>query len=296
MELQQLRYFVRIAETGSFTRAAQALLVAQPSLSQQIRKLERELGFQLFERSSARVSLTSEGQQFLPYARAVLDRLAEAATVAAELRGSDRGVVTIGVSPIAGARILPGLLRAVAQRYPGLTVRTREEGLSRLLELLEAGEIDLATVLLPASDPNLVIATVLAEHLVLVLPRDHRLASHESVAIEEARDDPFVLLTTEFGLRQRVIEECERAGFRPRVVFESREVGIIQGLVEAGLGITVLPVGAVRHDLATVVRPVLSGGLRPQRQIGLAMRGDRYVPRAARNVFELARKLHADSE
>ena len=294
MEFQQLRYFVRIAEDGSFTRAAEALLVAQPSLSQQIRKLERELGFQLFERNPARVRLTREGQQFLPYARAVLSKLAEAATVAAELRGSERGEVTIGVSPIAGARILPGLLRAVTRRFPGLTIRTREEGLSRLLKLLEDGAIDLATVLLPNTEPNLVVTTVLADYLVLVLPTGHRLAGYDVVSIEETRDEPFVLLTAEFGLRQRVIEECERAGFRPRVVFESREVWIIQRLVEAGLGVTVLPVSAVRHDLATVVRPVLSGGVQPRREIGLAMRGDRYVPIAARQVFELAREVRAE--
>src|SRR5215471_3126379 len=101
MELHQLRYAVRVADLRSFTRAAASLAVAQPSLSQQVRKLERELGFELFERSPARVAPTAEGQQFLPYARAILAGLDDATAAAAEIRGVQRGSVTLGVSPIA---------------------------------------------------------------------------------------------------------------------------------------------------------------------------------------------------
>ncbi|MBI3968202.1 MAG: LysR family transcriptional regulator substrate-binding protein, partial [Chloroflexi bacterium] len=156
---------------------------------------------------------------------------------------------------------------------------------------LDAGEIDLAMVLLPADNPGLVCTTLLAEDLVLVLPRHHPLARRDVLEIQDVRSEPFVLLTAEYGLRQRVVEECERAGFLPEIVFESREVGIIQGLVEAGLGITIIPESAVRHDLATVARPVLSGGRRPQRRIGLAHRADRYLTLAARQLFALARDL-----
>src|SRR5579883_288079 len=150
MELHQLRYAVRVAETRNFTRAAEELHVAQPSLSQQIRKLEQELGFPLFERGPARVQPTSEGALFLPYARAVLERLAEATLAAEEIRGVQRGQVTLGISPIAGAHLLPGLLRRARERYPGVRIATREGGLEELLALLDAGAVELAMVLLPA--------------------------------------------------------------------------------------------------------------------------------------------------
>jgi DNA-binding transcriptional LysR family regulator len=291
MELHQLRYAVRVAELRSFTRAAVELHIAQPSLSQQVRKLERELGFALFARGPTGVRLTSEGELFLPHARAVLDRLAQALTAAEEIRGLQRGRVTIGLSPIAGAHILPALLRAIADRFPGLRVETREGGLSRLAELLSTGAVDLALILLPTSDPDLVYTTVLAEDLVLVVPRDHALAATDVVDLAALCDERFVLLTPDYGLRQQIVAACARVGFTPQVVFESHEVGIIQRLVEAGLGVTIIPVSAVRADLATVVRPVLAGGVPPQRAVGLAMRADRYVPLAARRVFALAREV-----
>jgi DNA-binding transcriptional LysR family regulator len=295
VEPHQLRYFVRVAELRHFTRAAEELAVAQPSLSQQVRKLERELGFDLFERGRPGVRLTGEGEAFLPYARAVLERLAEAATAADEIRGAERGRVILGVSPIAGARLLPILLRAVRAQLPSLVVETREAGLERLLELLERGEVDITMVLLPAADPELFCAEALAEDLVAVLPAEHPLAARDAVEVAELRGERLVLLTGEYGLRRRIEEECERAGFGPSVACESGEIGIIQGLVEAGLGLTILPESAVRSDLATFVRPLLSHGDRPQRRIGLAIRRDRYVPRAARRVFELAQELFTGS-
>ena len=288
MELHQLRYAVAVAAVRNFTRAADELHIAQPSLSQQIRKLEQELGFPLFERGGARVQLTSEGALFLPHARAVLERLAEAILAAEEIRGVRRGQVTLGISPIAGAHLLPGLLRRAAERYPGVRVVTREGGLEELLALLDAGTVDLAMVLLPAEDARLVCTPLLDEAIVLVLPDRHSLAVAPSVEIARLREEPFVLLTQDYGLRRRVEEECAAAGFAPRVVLESREVGVVQALVAAGLGVTLLPESAVRRDLATAVRPVYARGVAPRRSIGLAYRADRYLTVAARALFALA--------
>jgi LysR family hydrogen peroxide-inducible transcriptional activator len=288
VDLHQVRYFVQVARERNFTRAAEALAVAQPSLSQQIRKLERRLGFDLFERGPAGAKLTREGELLLPYATSVLDRVQEIEVAAAEIRGVQRGQITIGASPIAGMRVLPVLLRAVRERWPGLVVRTREEGLSRLLDLLEAGEVDLALVLLPNADPDLVCVPLFTEDVVVILPPDHALAARDVLALEDLREEPFVLLSQRYGVRQLVVDECEHAGFTPRIALESGDVGIVQGLVAAGLGVTVIPASAVRRDLPIVARPVLSQGERPQRRIGLAMRSDRYVPIAARRVFELA--------
>lgn len=291
MEIHQLTYFVRVAETLNFTRAAADLSIAQPSLSQQIRKLERELGFALFDRRPDGVRLTPEGALFLPHVRSALDRIDAAAVAAQEIRGVQRGLVTVGISPFAGARLLPPLVRLAREQLPGVTVRAREDGLSRLLGLLETGDIDLALALLPAPDPNLITTPLLAERLVVVTPISHPLASCPVVDLADLRNEPFVLLTPAFGLRQLVDEECARVGFSPRVAFESGNVGVILGLVEEGLGVTILPESAVRSDQATVVRPVVAGGSYLQRRIGLAHRRDRYVPLAARRLFALADEL-----
>lgn len=290
MELHQLRYAVQVAEQRSFTRAAESLAVAQPSLSQQVRKLERELGFELFERSPSRVAITADGVQFLPYARAILAALDDATAAATEIRGVQRGTVTLGVSPIAGAAVLPPLLRLVREHYPGVAVHTQEAGLARLLELLREGALDLTLILLPTSEQGLIYTTVLSEDLVVVLPQGHALAGQRVVETAALRDERFLLLSAEYGLRARVLEECEASGFVPSIVFESRQVEILQRLVEAGLGVTVIPASAARHDLHTAARPIQANRVRPQRQVGLAMRSDRYVPLAARTLFELARE------
>ena len=291
MELHQLRYVIRVAEESNFTRAAERLGVAQPSLSQQIRKLERELGFAVFERGPSGARVTRDGELFLPWVKTILDRVDEADLAAEEIRGMRRGRVTIGASPIAGMRLLPVLLRAIRSRWPGLTIQTREGGLSQILALLEIGEVDLAMVLLPIPETGLTCVPLFTEHLVVVLPPDSRHRVKDTVSLEEIRDEAFVLLSPQYGLRHLVLEECHKAGFIPRIAFESGDVGIVQGLVEAGIGLTVLPISAVRQDLNTVVKPVSARGERPQRRIGLAIRTDRYVPIAARQVFDLAAGL-----
>jgi DNA-binding transcriptional LysR family regulator len=295
MDFQRLRCFVRVAGTLNFTRAAEELALAQPSLSQQVRKLEGEVGFALFQRSPGATQLTAEGGMFLPYAESVLARCREAETVAEEIRGARRGRVSLGISPIAGARLLPRLLRAVRKRYPGIAVTTREAGLSELQDLLRAGEVDLAMVLLPAEEASLTCVTLLSEDLVLVLPADHRLGAREVVDAAELKDEALILMPPEYGARHLVLDLCKEQGFEPEVALESGDVGILQGLVEAGLGVTILPRSAIREDLHTVRRPIRSRGAVPKRKVGLAFRGDRYLSVAAREVFALAATL-ADGE
>lgn len=293
MDWRQLQCFVRVAECRHFTRAAESLHLAQPSLSQQIARLERELGFAVFERGPAGARLTSEGEQFLPHARAALERLRDAETAANDIRGVARGQVTLGMSPIAGARVLPVLLRAINAAYPALTVRTREGGLSRLLELLDGGEVELALVLLPTTDSALTTAPIVAEDLEAVLPTGHRLAAQAEIDLVELLAEPLIVLTTDFGLRQRVETDIALVTGAPTIAFESGDVGVIQGLVEAGFGVTIMPAMAIRRDLRLEHRPVRVNGERRQYQIGLGYRHDRYLSLAARAVFALARRVFA---
>src|SRR5438874_8676330 len=155
MEIHQLAYFESVSRHLHFTRAAEELHVAQPSVSQQIRKLESELGAPLFHRMKRHVALTEAGKTFLPHARAVLQRLAEARVEVQELSGLHKGTLAVGAPPSVGTHLLPRALATFSRRHPGIALSFREAGSRTLVELLDEGELDLAGVIQPVRHPAL---------------------------------------------------------------------------------------------------------------------------------------------
>src|SRR5262250_505952 len=178
MELHQLTYFESVSRHLHFTRAAQELNVAQPSVSQQIRKLEAELGAPLFHRMKRHVTLTEAGKTFLPHARAVLQRLEEARLEVQELSGMRKGSLAVGAPPSVGTHLLPRALAVFSRRHPGIALSFREAGSRTLVSLLEEGELDLAVVIQPVRHPALETQPLLEEELLLAVPKGHQLAAN----------------------------------------------------------------------------------------------------------------------
>src|SRR5260370_21977902 len=176
MELHQLRYFCAVAETGSFSRAAERCQVSQQSLSQQILKLESELGTRLFDRLGRSVRLTEVGKTFLPRARAVLRELESARSDVVESKDSVSGQVTVGVIPTVAPYFLPPILAAFSKRFAEAAVSVVEEITPLLLERLRAGTIDLALLALPVRGHEFEALPLLTEPLFAALPQKHRLA------------------------------------------------------------------------------------------------------------------------
>lgn len=248
MELRQLRYFVAVAHRKHFTQAARELNLAQPALSQQIQQLERELGVALFERTSRRVGLTSAGEALLVRAEHILAEVEWAQMEMQQYTELARGRVVIGALQSLEAFRFPALLSRFHTRYQGIEIVLREEATERLLELLNTGQLDLTVIqIIDASWPleltasSIVTEKLLTEELVLVVAPDHSLAHHQNVTMEELRDEPFVLFKPGSGLRHTVIQRSLVAGFTPRILFESGELGTIRSLVAEGLGVSVLP-------------------------------------------------------
>jgi DNA-binding transcriptional LysR family regulator len=248
MELRQLRYFVAVAHRRHFTQAAEELNLAQPALSQQIKQLERELGVMLFERTSRRVSLTHAGEALLVRAERILAEVEWVQMEMQEYTGLTRGRVVIGSLQSLEAFRFPALLSRFHTRYPGIEIVLREEVTERLLELLNTGQLDLTLFqvtdgLLPLelTVSSVITERLLTEELVLVVAPNHTLANRQSVTIEELRDEPFVLFKPGSGLRHAIIQSSLAAGFTPRILFESGELGTIRSLVAEGLGVSVLP-------------------------------------------------------
>src|SRR5205085_12148063 len=193
MELHQLRYFMTVVREGTFTRAAERLYIAQPSLSEQIRKLETELGCQLFQRLGRRLALTSAGEALRPHAEKVLFEVEQARTRVQEVRGLRRGRVSIGVLPSPAARLLPRFLAEFRREHPGVEVVLREENASADFEqLVHEGVLDLAVIRLPKRRPDLDVWFLFREPMVVVVPPDHGLADRASLALGELADEPFV--------------------------------------------------------------------------------------------------------
>ena len=281
MELRQLQYFVSVAEQRNFTRAAELLHVAQPSLSQQIRALEREIGAALFERTSRSVRLTAAGESLLPHARRALAAVDDARHEIAEQAAAPSGVVRLGMTPTVAIHLLPAWLASFIHRFPAIEVRLFESGAVALEGDLVSGAIDLAVVTLPAQHASLQVRPIVEEELLLGVAPGHPFAAADTVRLDEAAEEPFVLYREGYGLRESVLSACHQAGFRPRVVLDGGETETVLRLCAAGIGVTLVP------RLALDGRPDRPFGVRirprtPRRTLGLAWRDERYLSRAAR--------------
>ena len=289
MQLHQLEYFVAVARQLHFTRAAEELHVAQPSVSQQIRKLETELGVRLFHRMKRRVALTPAGETLLPRARQVLSDIEEARAEVQDLAGLSRGRLAVGAPPSVSTTLLPRAMAAFHAEYPGVTLSLREAGSGDLIRYLEQGELDLAVVIMPARHPALHTTPLLDEELVLAVPPDHHLADRDSVDIAELRETPFVMFGEGYDLRVTTLAACRRAGFEPRVAVDGGEMDSILRLVAAGLGVTIVPGMVIEPGAGVrgirVDRPALT------RRLALAHRRDRSLSRAAREFATIMRRL-----
>ena len=248
MELRQLRYFVAVAYKRHFTQAAEELNIAQPALSQQIRQLEREFGVTLFERTSRHVRLTPAGEALLVRAERILAEVEWVRMEMQEYSGLARGRVVIGALQSLEAFRFSALLSRFHTRYPGIEIILREEATERLLELLNTGQLDLTLIQiidnswpLELTTSSVVTEKLLTEELVLVVAPAHALAHQQNVTVEELRDESFILFKPGSGLRHTIMQRSLAAGFTPRMLFESGELGTVRSLVAEGLGISVLP-------------------------------------------------------
>jgi DNA-binding transcriptional LysR family regulator len=253
MDLRQLSYFVAVAEEGQFTRAAVRVSVAQPAISAQIGRLERELGEPLFRRDQRGVSLTGAGEALLPHARAALAAAERGRDTIASLRGVLRGRLRVGVSG-PGDRRLAATLGAFHRAHPAIEITLTEHQNEPLLEAVARGDVDAALVGMPGPPPTQVRTRVIAtDPLVLAVRRDHRLGGRKTVTLRELRDEPMITLTHGTGLRTVLETACRDAGFTPRITAETSELGSLVALASEGIGVAILPRSALDGaDVATV--------------------------------------------
>jgi DNA-binding transcriptional LysR family regulator len=243
VELRDLRYFVAVAQRRSFSRAAEALYLSQPSLSQAIKKLENELGVALFARTHHLVELTDAGAAFLREARVVLAQAAVAADTARQVGNGTIGQLRIGFIDSAALRIMPELVRRYRTAHPAVRLAFVELSTAQQIAALKADEIDVGIARGPVWDPELAGTRVAIEELFVALAATHPLAGRPSIRIAELRDELFVLYPPRkgAGLHDEVLRLAHDAGFEPAVAQEVDQLPMICGLAASGAGVAIVP-------------------------------------------------------
>ncbi len=251
MELRHLRYFVAVAEEGHFTRAAERLGMQQPPLSQQIRALEQELGFDLFKRHPKGADLTPGGAAFLAEARAILENVQQAAVRAGRVADGSAGTIAVGFTSSAAAHpLIPQIVRAYREAWPGVSLDFKEGNAAELTEAIAEGKLQLAFLRLPVSrPPGIVFQQLLEEEMLLVLPVGHPLLQNRrgddmpAISLKSLRDERFILVRRHGapGMYSNLIDACKRAGFTPQIAIEVDRMLTNISLVAAGAGISAVP-------------------------------------------------------
>lgn len=297
MELRQLRYLVALSDERSFTRAAAREHVAQPALSQQIQKLESEVGLALVERTTRKVSITDAGELLVARARRILGELDAAHNELQSLKGIQTGHLTLGAMHTMGPIDISLALAVFHARHPKIELTVREDFSESLAERLRADEVDLAflSVTERIESHGLGLHQLILEELVAVLPAGHALAGRERIAMAELEGEQFISYREGARLRELLFAAAQEVGFEPDVRFESNESDRIRALVARGLGVAILP----RWDTidsspgivtARLVEPELA------RDITLAWRADRRQPPAVSEFLQIAMDTFAPEE
>lgn len=241
MEVHQLRYFVAVADEGSFSRAAAREHVAQPSLSQQIQKLEAEMDQRLFDRLPRSVVVTEAGKCLLEYARKILVEIADARRCVDELKREVVGRLAVGAIPTIAPYVLPALIEKFQRRYPKVTLEIFEDTTERLVRRMEDGEVDVALVSTCDESPALERHSLGKEALLALVPKGHPLAKKQKIKWSDLKSQKFLLLHEMHCLSAQVYQFLAAHHLRPELTVRGAQLGTIARMVAAGMGVTLVP-------------------------------------------------------
>ena len=291
MELRHLRTFVVAAETLHFTRAAETLDVSQPTLSLQIRELERDLGLPLFDRVGRSVRLTEAGEVFRRHAIRALREVEAGQGALDDLRGLRRGTVRVGVTHSFSARLIPRAVARFRLDHPGVAVTVEKTSGRAVEQALVAGTINLGIAYAPPEDPEVVAATLFDEEVVVVVAADHPLARLNQVDLVELGGHALALITREFSTRRLFDDRLREAAIVPEIAVEMNDIDSLLEVVRLGIGATVLSRRAVAdpkaHGLALV--PIVGPSM--TRTAALLWHREAYQTAAALAFAQVVRDL-----
>jgi DNA-binding transcriptional LysR family regulator len=280
IELRHLRYFLAVAETLHFSQAAERLGMAQPPLSQQIKRLEELVGHRLFDRTTRGVRLTPAGAVLVERARGTLEKLGQDLDQVRRVGRGEEGTLTVGFSGSVMFTELPAAIESFRRRFPGVELRLRELATAAQIAALADGMLDLAFLRDGDPTPGLEIHPLFEERYVAVLPRTHALASRKVLRLEELREERFIFFARPLGplAFDRTVRCCQEHGFYPNIVQDAPQWPTLVRLVAAGLGVSLAPAcvanvtipGAVYRELKSSGTTTVDLGMKAGRESSLA--------------------------
>jgi len=303
MDFRQLQYMLKVAEEKSFSKAAQKLYIAQPSLSQYIQKLELQLGVQLFDRSTSPLRLTYAGELYVETAKNILDLKDQLTNQMEDISNFKKGRLTIGLSPFRSAYIMPRILPRFHEKFPGIEVVLIEGNSVKLEELAIKGTTDISIMALPIKTDFFSYEPILREKILLAIPVQHPIAkkvinqhytkqqdaadhTYPEISLDELCDEPFILLKQHQKLHQIAVSLCKQAGFKPKIILESESIEATHALVSSGMGIAFIP-DTITLFPQTYTTPIyfLIKDLETTRTLVVSYRKKRYFSRAAKEFI-----------
>jgi DNA-binding transcriptional LysR family regulator len=289
IELRHLRYFLAVAETLHFSKAAQRLGIAQPPLSQQIKRLEQLVGHRLFDRTTRGVKLTLAGQLLADRARSTVEKVHDDLEQVRRLGRGEEGTLTVGFSGSVMFADLPAAIESYRRRYPKVELRLRELATYAQIPALQDGTLDLGFMRDGDPTEGIQMTTLFKEPYIAVLPEGHALARKRSLRVADLRDEPFILFARRMGplAFDRTMACCEKSGFRPNIVQDAPQWPTLVRLVAAGLGVSLAPACVANVTILGAVYRDVQAPCRTAVDLAVKLGSDKTL---ANNFIEIARR------
>ncbi|MEK5059701.1 LysR family transcriptional regulator [Paenibacillus sp. FSL H7-0326] len=290
MDIRHLQYFLEVARQHSFTKAAQVLFITQPTISKTVKSLEDELGVTLLDRYGKNVKLTDAGEVFARQAQEIVTSFHNLSSELDDLMNLKKGHIRIGLPPMIGASFFPKVIGAFYKQYPNITIQLFEDGGKKVENDILSGALDVGVTVLPADEDLFDSYIFVDESLKVVLHPTHPLAEQDEIQLAELSEDGFILFREDFSLHDRIIGACQKAGYQPRIIYESAQWDLISNMVAAGLGVALLPETICRELRQEEVR-ILKLKERIPWDLGMVWRKDRYQSFAVREWIAFSEKM-----
>ncbi len=290
MDIRQLKYFIEVARHRSFTKAALALHVTQPTLSKMVKNLEDEMDVVLFDRSARQIILTDAGEVVFEQANKIVNSVDDLSASLYDVMHLKKGKIKIGLPPVISTLFFPTIIAEFQRSYPDVTIEIAEYGARKVEQKVLEGEVDLGFVMLPVDSGKFDVEPFVEQEIKLLVHETHPLANREVIDLIDFKDDSFLLLSKEFTLNGKTIDFCLSQGFHPKVAYESSQWDFIVGMVEKNLGVTLMP-KLICDRVQDGPFKTLSLSHTFPWSLGIIMAKNRYVPYISRSFISLVKDL-----